>query len=166
MGLFTESSIEDLYNSAVRAFPLTTKRQHAVDPVIVEELRWTPYLGVKTLFVRGAVRNESRHYNTLFLFKNMRYDENGVTITASDGRNYTFAKIPFGTQDVLVRCDCPDFKWRFNYYNHLDSSLYGNKRGKYEGQGGPPANPLKLPGMCKHLMKTASALRDAGLFTG
>lgn len=54
-----------------------------------------------------------------------------------------------------------DFSYRFNYYNYLDGSLYGSKRKKYESQGGAPANPMEMQGMCKHIIKTMDALRDA-----
>lgn len=164
MRLFTESSIEDLYDSAVRAFPRTTKRQHAVDPILIEELRWTPFLGVKTLFIKAEARNEDRHYTPMFLFKNVNYDGREVKITASDGLEYSFDKLSLEGTDVLLRCNCADFTWRFNYYNWDDRSLYGSKRKKYESQGGPAANPLELPGMCKHLMKATTALRHAGIF--
>lgn len=160
-----ESSIADLYDSAVRAFPYTTKRQHAVDPIIIEELRWTPFLGVKTLFIRAEVRNETRHYRPVILFKNVNYHGEGVRITASDGLQYTFAPLSRENNQVLVRCNCPDFKYRFSYYNHLDHSLNGPKPTKYESKGiGPPANPSELPGICKHLLKTVIGLRDAGVF--
>ena len=77
---------------------------------------------------------------------------------------YNFGKLSLENNDVLLRCNCNDFKWRFNFYDHIDKSLYGNKRKKYENLGGAPANPMKLPGMCKHIMKTAQALKDAGIF--
>lgn len=166
MRFLKESSISDLYDSAVRAFPGTRKRQHAVDPVIIEELRWTPFLGVKTLFIRAEARNETRHYTPIILFKNVNYDGDEVKIVASDGLEYSFDKLSRDGNDVLLRCNCQDFNWRFNYYNHLDRSLYGRTRSEYVSHGGTPANPQELPGMCKHLMKTVMALRDAGLFVG
>jgi hypothetical protein len=162
----TEASLGDLHDSAVRAFPRTTKRQHAVGPVVIEELRWTPFLGMKTLFVRAAARNEDRQYSPMVLFKKVDYAGTGVRLVASDGLLYQFTPLALEGTDTLLRCDCPDFAWRFNYYNHLDGSLYGSKRKKYESRGGPPANPMQLPGMCKHLMKTVSALQEAGLFGG
>jgi hypothetical protein len=163
MKYFFESSIEDLYKSTVRAFPRTTKRQHAVHPIVVEQLRCLPFLGVRTLFIKGHTRNENRHYDTIILFKNVDYTKNEVKVTAIDGKTYNFAKISFENNDVSLRCNCPDFNWRFNYYNSLDKSLYGTKRSKYEGHG-MPANPLQLPGMCKHIMATTKALNDAGIF--
>lgn len=165
MDILTESSVLDLYKSAVEAFPNTQMRQYATQPIMVESIRWLPYLGLKTLFVKAEVRNEDRHYSPMILFKNVDYTGRGVKIRGSDGQEYSFAKLSLEGNDVLLRCGCADFSYRFNYYNHLDRSLYGSKRSKYEGLGGPPANPKKMPGMCKHLLKTAAVLGGAGLFS-
>lgn len=160
---FLESSAEQLYQSAVKAFPKTTLRQHAVQPIVIRELRWTPFVGVRTLFIKGLAQNEEREYATCVLFKDVNYQGNQVKITASDGLQYSFDKLSLENTDVLVRCNCPDFFWRFNYYDKLDNSLYGSKRKKYESSG-PPANPMKLPGMCKHIMKTIKVIGESGVF--
>ena len=161
---FNESSLSDLYDSAVKAFPRTTKRQHSTQPIMIEELTWTPFVGMKTLFIKAQARNEARHYSPMILFKNVKYNEQGVKITASDGLIYNFAPLSLENTNTLVRCNCPDFRWRFSYYDHVDKSLYGKKPSKYESQGGPPANPTELPGMCKHLMKLTHVLQHASLF--
>ena len=70
---YIESSLTDLYQSAVEAFPGTTKRQHAIDPITVVNLRWTPFIGMKTLLIRGTAHNEDREYNPLILFKKVAY---------------------------------------------------------------------------------------------
>lgn len=159
MELF-ESSLQDLYKSAVLAFPRTTKRQHATQPVEIINLEWTPFVGMKTLFIKGLAKNEDRQYNTIVLLKNVNYDSDKLKIIANDGMQYSFAPLSLEDTQVNVRCNCNDFLWRFNYYNHLDKSLYGRKRSKYEGTTGIKANPLEYPGMCKHLMKTITALQD------
>lgn len=167
MSFLNESSYVDLYNSAVAAFPNTRKRQHATDPVVIETLSWTPFVGVNTLFIRAEARNETRHYSPMVLFKDVNYKESGVKIIANDGKEYAFAKLSPDDTDVLVRCNCPDFHWRFNYYDWVDQSLYGRCRKPYEAtrqHSSHSANPSELPGMCKHVMKVFSALRDAGLF--
>lgn len=162
---FVESSLQDLYQSTVLAFPKTTLRQHAIDPVVVKKLSWLPFIGLRTLFVKGQAQNEQREYNTILLFKNVNYGKNDVQIVASNGIEYSFGRLSLENTDVLLRCTCPDFRYRFSYYDHLDKSLYGRKSAKYEAKGvGPPANPLKLPGMCKHLIKTAKVLHEAGIF--
>lgn len=164
MKYMNESSLEELFASAVLAFPHTTMRQHAVQPIIIETLHWTPFVGMKTLFIKGHARNEDRHYNTIILFKGVDYTNEQVKIKGSDGKFYRFGKLSLENTDVLVRCSCPDFKWRFNFYDHLDKSLYGPKRSKYEGVTGVPANPKQMPGMCKHLMATTKILSNSGIF--
>lgn len=161
---FFESSAEDLYRSAVMAFPNTRMRQHATHPIIIRELRWTPFVGVKTLFIKGLAQNEDREYAPCVLFKGLNYQGKSVKITASDGLEYNFDKLSLENTDILVRCNCPDFFWRFNYYDHVDKSLYGTKRKKYESHGGKPANPMELPGMCKHLMKMTKVIAESGIF--
>ena len=166
MNLF-ESSLEDLYRRAVEAFPNTTKRQHSTHPVVITELSWLPFVGTKTLFVKGLAQSgeSGKEYGPIIIFKKVNFNQDGIKITASDMLEYSFAPLSRKTTDVLVRCNCPDFYWRFNYYNSLDKSLQGSKRGMYEAKGGrPPANPFELPGMCKHLMKLSKALGEAGIF--
>mgnify|MGYP000029406321 FL=1 len=162
-----ENTLNGLYDSAVAAFPNTTKRQHATQPVRIVQIGWTPYLGLKTLFVKGLAQNEGREYNSLILFKKVSYkDSNGpgiVELNTETGKVF-LERLSFDANDVVVRCNCPDFYWRFNYYNHLDKSLYGRKRAKYEAQHNPgSANPQEMPGMCKHLMKLSKALTESGI---
>lgn len=156
-----ESTLYDLHQSAADAFPLTTKRQHATDPVKIVEMHWTPFLGLKTLYLTGRAWNEGRDYKVQFLFKNVPFGEGDVRFIADDGQEYV---VPLLTgKDVLVRCNCMDHYYRFCHYNHLDKSLYGRDRKKYEGQGLWKANPLEKSGLCKHLMKFSLALQDSGL---
>ena len=73
---FLESSLNDLYQSSIEAFPKTSKRQHAIDPIVVKKLYWTPYLGMKTLFTKGLIESGNKEYNPMILFKKVRYTEN------------------------------------------------------------------------------------------
>ena len=135
-----ESSVEELYDSTVKAFPKTTKRQHAIDLIDITELNWTPYLGMKTLFVKGVAHSQesNKDYDTVFLIKNVNYNPTNI----------------LKNNDVLVRCNCQDFLWRWNYTDYKDKSLNGRVRKKYEAIINPgSSNPLEMPGMCKHLIK-------------
>jgi hypothetical protein len=165
-----ESNVQDLYLNTVRAFPRTKKRQHAIDPVRIAEIRWTPFLGVRTLFIKGLAQSEEsgKEYSPMVLFKGVNYHDSKdrhewIEITANDGHNYVFEKINNDNQ-ILVRCNCADFHWRFNYFDHKESSLYGRVRRKYEAIANPgTSNPLELPGMCKHLIKFIHTLDHAGI---
>lgn len=164
-----ESNLNQLYDSTVRAFPKTTKRQYAIDEIKIVGLSWVPYKGIRTLFIKGLAKNESKgtDYRPMILFKGVNYLESrvssGVEIIASNGRNYFFEKLDLNN-DVVLRCDCPDFRWRFNFEDYKDRSLYGVVRKKYEAKVNPgSSNPLELPGMCKHLIKLVHALHNSGI---
>ena len=163
---FCESSFNDLFDSTVRAFPNTRKRQHATAPIRISEVKATPFPGVKTLFLKCRATNEDREYSPMILFKGVAYrDGQGdgvVPVRVSGTETRYIEQLDRTKSNMLVRCDCNDFKWRFNYYDHLDRTLYGNKRAKYEGTG-EPANPLQLPGMCKHVMAFVRDLSQFGL---
>ena len=167
--LLQESNLQNLYTSTVQAFPQTTKRQHAIDPVKIVELNWTPFLGVRTLFVKALVQSgeSGKEYNTLFLFKNVNYniyDESKAVRIIANGHEHLFERLSLNSTETLVRCSCPDFAWRFNYMDHLDDSLYGRKRKEYQAIHNPgSSNPLQLPGMCKHLIKCVSAIVELGI---
>ena len=168
-----ESNLQGLYSNTVRAFPRTTKRQYAIDEIKIIDMSWLPYKGVRTLFVKGLAKNEEngKEYKPIILFKNVRYkdsnDRNNLAeIDATDGRKYFFEKLS-DQNDVVLRCNCNDFHWRWNYTDKLDKSLYGSVRKKYEAKEKPgSSNPLELPGMCKHLIKLAKSLNDANILEG
>ena len=164
-----ESNLHGLYASTVNAFPRTTKRQHAVDEIDIKNMSFVPYQGIRTLFVKGVAKNidKGTEHAPMILFKNVKYhnskNQNLAEIVASNGRNYFFERLR-GSQDVVLRCNCRDFFWRFNYEDFKDRSLYGRVRRKYEAKDNPGAsNPKELPGMCKHLIKLVRHLNNAGL---
>jgi hypothetical protein len=165
-----ESNLQSLYSSTVKAFPRTLKRQYSIDPIKIIELKWLPFLGMKTLFVKGLAHSDEsgKDYNSMILFKGVNYQENKnkknlIEIIANDGNQYIFEKIN-QKNEVLVRCDCKDFLYRFNYFNHKDESLYGKVRKKYEAKINPgSSNPSEMPGLCKHLIKLAKALDQSGI---
>lgn len=164
-----ETSLNTLQNSAIDAFPRTQKRQHAVDEVRIDHINWTPYLGVKTLYVRGLAHNitNGKEYNPSVLFKGVRYHENNdadglVPLRDNEGQEHLLEQLSFEENDVLLRCNCKDFYWRFNYFDHTDGSLYGRVRAPYQALHNPgSANPREMPGMCKHLMKLMRVLAEA-----
>lgn len=164
---FIESSMDDLYKSTVKAFPYTTKRQYAIDPIKIVSLKWIPYVGVKTLYIKGLAQNtdNSHEYSPLILFKNINYldrtEPESVQIIDNNQKVFFIKKIK--NNDALVRCGCKDFYWRGNYADHLDRSLYGVKRQPYQGSG-LSVNPNNDPMICKHIIKLYKVLHNTGLF--
>jgi hypothetical protein len=166
--MWIESSFNKLYSSAVDAFPHTRKRQYATDTINVTRIEWMPYIGMNTLLLRSHVENfgdGGGEYNPLILFKNVKYHPRRnpglVEIVSSDTQQHYFIeKLNSNRNDVLLRCSCGDYFWRFNYYNRIDRSLYGAVRSPYQGEY--RINPREMPGMCKHLMKLGISLQESG----
>jgi hypothetical protein len=160
-----ESSVEELYKSTVEAFPNTKKRQFATQPIEISNLYLSPYKGMKTLFMRSLAQNEGREYSPMILFKNVQYDSKSSKSLKLKTETGSISIDQLSRdQDVVLRCNCNDFKWRFNYTDHLDKSLYGRKARKYEAEFNPgSSNPKKMPGMCKHLIKMVEVLSNSGI---
>ncbi len=167
--LFLESSLKDLYDSTVMAFPRTAARQHSIQPIRITQMHWTPFVGLKTLFLRGLAVNEGRHYNPIILFKKVNFQpvENAsVAIVASDGRQYYLEQLSSEDSSCQCRCQCKDFFWRFQHANSISSEkvLYGPDRKPYISKGiGTTANPENAIGACKHILKLVESLHHAGL---
>lgn len=168
MNNFLESSFKELYRSTVNSFPDTTKRQYSIDSIKIVKLHWIPYLGLKTLYIKGLAQNidNSREYFPIVLFKNINYSIsnklNSVEIQDNNGQKHRIEKI--NNNDILVRCNCKDFFWRGNYADHLDHSLYGRKRSKYypiSNRGS--VNPRNDPMVCKHIIKMYKVLEQSGI---
>lgn len=166
--LWLEASLEDLYKGAEKAFPETRKRQFSTDTIVVENLYWVPFQGVKTLFVKATVKNEGRKHESIILFKGVKYKERegrgAVPLRTSTGKEVFVEQISAREDDVLVRCSCKDFYWRFLHFNKNEGCLYGRDRAKYEALKNPgSSNPNETAGLCKHLIKMVKILKESNL---
>ena len=159
-----ETTLNDLLINIEKGFPNTQYRQDSTDSIKIKRIEWIPFVGLKTLYVKGLAQNENREYNPTILFKNIIYSSGeGINLRASDGKEYKLKKINANENNVLVRCNCKDFFYRFHHYNYEDKSLYGRDRVKYIGSTGLPANPMEVSGMCKHIIKLTKTIQEAQL---
>ena len=167
----TEASMAELERNIVFSFPHTTKRQHATGPVQVQELKLVPYTQTNDLLVNVRVQSDGHRYDPRILILDVAYEDEdtptNVTFTGSDGETYNVAPISMKQHDVKVSCTCLDFYYRFAVWNNNANSLYGNPPPLYrrKTETRPPVNPRRVPGICKHIIKSVQALRDARLVT-
>lgn len=165
---FLENNFEEIYSSTLKFFP-TTKRQNLIDTIKILNLEWSPFLGVKTLFVKGLAENidNKKQYNPIILFKNIKYYDNKNSKSVNlkvYNKNYFLEKID--KNDILVRCNCKDFIWRGNYADYLNKCLYGRKRSKYKSKNILPSiNPNNNIMICKHLIKMYKVLSKSGILS-
>ena len=92
--LWLESSYRELFDSAVQAFPNTRKRQHVIHEININNIRYTPFLGLNTLLVRAiAESNNGNNYNTTILFKKVKYGKGNTKIYDEINQNHILEKL-------------------------------------------------------------------------
>ncbi len=172
--LLVEQSTYNQLKSNVDSFiPVSTRRQSAVDPVQIVELKTLPFIGTKNLNVEALAKNSnskeghSENYPKI-IFNRVEFEEettnDNITFTAKDGNEYNMQPIDLGGSTLRVRCTCGDFMWRFAAFNAKDKSLIGTAPSPYQRKTNRgPVNPKQVPGVCKHLIKTIEALKQAGM---
>lgn len=167
--LTEESTLKDLEQGTITGFPFTTKRQHAVDPVQVSQIKYTPFKQNQNLKISAVVRSGGKIYDTDILFDDVVFEdedaETNITFTGSDNEQYHAQPISLKDHEVKVKCSCLDFHYRFAIWNFNDDSLYGNPPPPYRRKTTtrPPVNPTQTPGVCKHILKLMKALQRSQL---
>lgn len=163
------STEPQLYNNIERGFPETRKRQHATGEVNISNVEYIPYVGTKYLHVRSISTSNGHQYTQALQFMNVAFEPadtpENATFTATDNQDYHVAPIDLNDHNVKVRCGCLDFHFRFANYNSQDKSLVGRPPPLYirKTTTRPPANPSRVPGMCKHLLALVETLQGSGL---
>lgn len=163
-----EATYAELERNTLNFTPPSTKRQWAVDPIQVVNMELVPAKESRNLTAKANINSNGTQYNTTVLFDDVEYEEedqpNNVSFVGSNGDEYHIQPINLSRNNVKVYCNCLDFYWRFATYNARVDSLAGKVPPLYQKKTNrPDANQKKVPGVCKHLMKTVIALRDSGL---
>jgi hypothetical protein len=122
---------------------------------------------VGTVMVKSVAKSEvgAGNYNTFLQAKDISISsEKDKTHRTQLSDGAYMGSIDYRKTEVKVRCDCPDFRWRFAYYNDLKQALYGLRPPPYKRKTNrPPVNPRHLPGMCKHLFNVVKILSSRGV---
>jgi hypothetical protein len=166
LGILEEAPLKDLERNIVKGFPTTRKRQYATDTIRIDQLNIVPYVNSRNLLFKGVANNQGRTYDPEIYFEGIEFDDedtpNNVTFIATDGERYHIQPIKFTENNAKVRCTCLDFYYRFSYYNAKAGDLYGKPFPPYRRRTTtyPPVNPMKLPGVCKHLLKMMQMLEE------
>lgn len=160
-----DATYPQLHQNIVRGFPETRKRQHATGEVNVTNVQYVPTAG--GLQVKSASRSNGHNYAQVMIFSDVVHNppEGGATFTGTDGAEHTITPIKLPGSRVKVNCTCLDFHYRFAMWNFNDNALAGPKPPLYQRKttNRPPANPMQVPGICKHLIKLTDTLKQNGL---
>ena len=163
-----DSTYKELKQNTMQFEPATKKRQYAVDPIQITQVKLIPYEASNSLQIQGVASSDGSKYDTVMLFSGIQYeDEDGadnVTFMGSDGEEHHIQPIQLSQNNVKVSCTCLDFRWRFATWNSKKDSLYGDPPPPYQKKTDrPPVNPERVPALCKHLLKTTIAMKQSGI---
>lgn len=166
--LLDETTYQELENKTLAYIPPSVKRQYAVDPIQIVQLKLLPYRNSNVLEAHAIANSEGMKYEPSIMFNDVMFEDgdqnDNVSFVGSDKEEHHIMPIQLNQSNVKVRCTCLDFRWRFALWNSKDGSLLGEPPGPYQKKTDrPPVNPQRVPGICKHLMKTMIALKQAGL---
>lgn len=164
-----ETTYQELERKTHAFVPKTKKRQYATDPIQIVQLKIIPYIGTKALYIKGLARNPTsgKKYDTQVFFSQVEYENENtpenITFMANDQKEYNIQPIDLATNNIRVRCNCLDFYHRFALWDFNDGSIFGAKPKPYRRKTVhyPPVNPQQTPGVCKHIIKTITALQHA-----
>lgn len=167
INLIMESSTYRTLRQNLR-FLTTKKRQLATDPVIIKQSEITPAAESKIITINTIAASGGKSYNTSVQFDGIGFEDadtpNNITFVGSDGEDYYMKSIELKRKNVKVSCNCLDFYHRFAAHNDRDNSLHGNPPPPYTPTSDRKSdNPKKVPGVCKHIIKTIDSLKKSGM---
>lgn len=152
----------------------TKKFRHTIDQYpqakFIKINKIIPSLGVKTLSFYGEspsfTRTEAGYAQTI-VFKNVFFLEEEPEYDKQDwyyldANNVWYKKPGLDENDILLRCGCPDHRFRFQLALKKNKALFGNLIPYKKKTNRPPLNPDDIPAMCKHNYNFIKALIQKG----
>lgn len=167
--LLLELSVYHLDRSTQNQFGDDRESRAAKTGVANVEFSTAQNEGKTELDVKAVVKGSSgMTYKPMIIFKNVKLQDadspQNVTVVDYNGKELHIDPESVKSSNVMVRCDCMDFYWRFANWNLKHKALLGDKPGAYvKKTNRPPVNPMQKPGVCKHLYKLVQQLRGKGL---
>jgi hypothetical protein len=166
--LLDEATYNELERRTMTFTPITTKRQWAVDPIQITNMELVVAQESQHLQINATAQSNGKIYQPQILFEDVIYEDSdqndNISFVSATGDTHHIMPIELQRNAVKVRCTCLDFYWRFASQDKTNRALLGKSPPLYQKRTDrPPSNPTNAPGVCKHLMKTVVALKDAGL---
>lgn len=141
-------------------------REQNSNKVQVQQINLIPSLQEKTLTAKAMTRGKDKTYETVIVFSGVQFFNEGghgrQEFQAADGTSYFIEPIRPYKSNVKVRCTCLDFYFRFSVWDQRDDALTGEPPEPYKRKTDtyPPVNPQKVSGLCKHIIKLTTQLRQ------
>lgn len=145
-------SLSDLVSGTQAVLPSGIDRAEPTN-YRVTGVKWMPMLGVKSIQTSADVKRKDANtqYKCVIDFYDM----------AVAGELPSWTDTP-----VRVSCSCKAYYFYFSKPNEKGDAHARGRMRTYvpvsPPSGRPPLNPANIPGLCKHLMAYAQALKNSG----
>lgn len=119
--------------------------------------------------VATTTSNNGNQYQTSILFDNIQYldepSQYSYNFQATDGSDYNIDRVT-KSSNIKVNCTCLDFYYRFAVWDNRFKALDGEAPPPYvrKTDNRPEVNPMKSPGLCKHIIALMNDLRSDNFF--
>lgn len=118
--------------------------------------------GMKTLTFTGVIKSHEHPvgYNIIVTFKKV---EPTANLTPEEIEQGFQPKPSLSSNELLVRCSCPSYRFRFDKANRDHRAGTGARFPIYiRKTNRKPNNPLNLPGLCVHESEFLQYLLERG----
>lgn len=153
-----------LYRAVLRSTPKVspeTPRTVSSNPRI-DGLDLQYYVGTRLLTFTATINSNSRYgtYNVMLSFKGVKPEDG---LTDEEIMQGFKPKPTLGEHEILGRCSCPNYRFRFDKANRMHGVGTGARFGFYRRKTNrKPNNPKNLIGFCSHLMEFVDYLVRQG----
>lgn len=118
--------------------------------------------GVQTLTFYGEVRSAHSYssHSVILTFKKVKKTDG---LTQEEIEKGFKPKPSIAKHEVMMRCSCPSYRFRFDKANRSHGVGTGARFGIYRRRTNrKPNNPRNLPGFCKHALEFLEYLQQQG----
>lgn len=164
-----EIAVRQIVAKTKQAFP-NTGRELARVSTNITHLLYDVYQPNQMIKCEADVMSNGMEYSSIIEFSEVQFVEEETTpgasveVVGTNFRKYQIRPLSMEGNNAHVRCSCPDFIYRFAFYDYQRDCLYGPLPPKYVRKTQrPPVNPTKSIGMCKHLHAVVERLKREGV---
>ena len=153
-----------IYRAVLRSTPKVSPKTPTtvlINPTI-SNLDVQYYAGTRTITFYGSVKshNQFGSYNVMLTFKNVKPHDGLTNEEIAQGFK---PKPTLGENEIMGRCSCPNYRFRFDKANRMHGVGTGARFGFYRRKTNrKPYNPKNLIGFCAHLMEFVNYLQETG----
>lgn len=147
-----------------------TDREGRSHDASIDNIAYTPSVDNGSLLCNSVASTVDGTYKVVVELQGVNIStqpsDGMVEFQATNGNKYFLMPASYNLNNVKVSCQCLDFYMRFAFYDYNADALHGRKPKPYvkrPGSNRGPANPARVPGMCKHIRALAYKMMDDGL---